>query len=66
MSLLWALLAEERPPHELARIHQRAENQYVGYVGVRSRIMDQLASATGRQGRCWSHPAAAGPAELPA
>jgi len=25
MSLLWALLAEERPPHELARIHQRYE-----------------------------------------
>jgi hypothetical protein len=48
MAVAWALLAEERPAHELARICQRAENRY---VGVRSGIMDQLASAAGRPGQ---------------
>jgi len=47
MAVVWTVLAEERPPHELARIGQRAENHY---VGVRSGIMDQLASAAGRAG----------------
>jgi galactokinase len=42
-----AVLAEEVPPTELARICQRAENQY---VGMRVGIMDQLASAAGRAG----------------
>jgi len=42
-----AVLAEELPPAELARICQRAENHY---VGMRVGVMDQLASATGRSG----------------
>ena len=42
-----AVLAEELPPAELARICQRAENHY---VGMQCGIMDQLASAAGRAG----------------
>jgi galactokinase len=42
-----AVLAEELPPAELARICQRAENHY---VGMRVGVMDQLASASGRAG----------------
>jgi galactokinase len=42
-----AVLAEELPPAELARICQRAEDHY---VGMRVGIMDQLASAAGRAG----------------
>jgi galactokinase len=42
-----AVLAEDLPPTELARICQRAENHY---VGMRVGIMDQLASAAGRAG----------------
>ena len=42
-----AVLAEELPAAELARICQRAENDY---VGMRVGVMDQLASAAGRAG----------------
>ncbi len=44
---LTALAGEELDPVELARIGQRVEHQY---AGVRCGIMDQLASAAGREG----------------
>ncbi len=42
-----ALLSQQLEPLRVARICRRAENHY---VGVQSGIMDQLASAGGRQG----------------
>lgn len=48
LAAAWALSAEMPPPRtpmELAQLAQRAENEY---VGVRSGIMDQFASAHGR------------------
>lgn len=49
LAAAWALVDEvpPMPPMDLARAGQRAENHY---VGVRSGIMDQFASAHGRPG----------------
>jgi len=47
VSVALAVLDEPIAPRELARVCQRAENVY---VGVRSGIMDQLASVSGRRG----------------
>ena len=43
----WAATGFDWEPGSIARICQRAEN---GWLGVRSGIMDQLASAAGREG----------------
>ncbi len=48
MASAWALSAQTPPPldgMELARVGQRAENEY---VGVKSGLMDQFASSLGR------------------
>ncbi|HEV8550438.1 MAG TPA: galactokinase, partial [Polyangiaceae bacterium] len=44
---LTTLAGATLPPFELARVGQSAENEF---VGVRSGVMDQLASALGREG----------------